>query len=138
MRKLEAKDFEDLIKRLNPFGFKDENGESMTFENYGECYLHALKVLKEQYPRGFIDMPLFIHDNMKVPLKTAAIFARRFKFKNMPGEVYGIPWGGENENPRYQAECFMRNLHSLSETEFSQGYFNDAWERFLNELKIEN
>ena len=36
---MKAESFEDLIKRFNPFGFKDEKKESMMFTDYGAVYL---------------------------------------------------------------------------------------------------
>lgn len=130
MAELKARNFEDLIKRLNPFGIKDEKGETMAFADYGKCYLHTLLKLRQMFPRGFIDMPLFLCSLTGIPLPDARRFAKKLPFVRLDREIYLCPWEDEASNPRYKAELIMRALHSLSETTFSPDFFGWAWEEF--------
>lgn len=129
---LKAKNFEDLIKRLNPFGFRQENGDSMTFADYGKLYLYTLKRLKSAFPKGYIDLPLFLHDMTKCPLSTAVRFVNKFTLITTDRGVCLCPWEDEKSNPKYTAEMIMRSLHTLSETKFSTDYYNWAWDKFVS------
>lgn len=129
MAELKAKSFEDLIKRFNPFGIKDEVGNSMVFEDYGEVYKYTISYLREHFPKGFIDVPLMLHQLTKVPLTDAQRFARNFKYISLNLDTWLIEWDCEELNPKYKCELLMRALHTLSETKFSPDYFNWAWEQ---------
>lgn len=130
---LKADGFEDLVKRLNPFGIRNIHGEPMAFSDYGECYLYVLKKLHEMFPRGFIDVPLFLQSITQVPFATAKMFADKFPFLKTENDMYVCAWSEPDSNPKYKAEMLMRALHTLSETNFSYDFFNYAWDKFMNE-----
>lgn len=136
MAELKAKNFEDLIKRLNPFGLRDENGEPLTFDDYGRCYFYVLVFLRERFHKGFIDVPLFLNMTTRIPLQDARRIAKKFPFIKMDSEIYLCAWEDREANPKYQAELLMRALHTLSETKFSTDFFNWAWEEFCRLEKI--
>ena len=131
---MKANDLAEFVKKYNPFGIKEGN-EIKKFENYGEVYLYALRLLRKHFPRGFIDVPLFIHIATGQPLAVCARIAKKSAFiTTVSGGIFiceainGVP-------PKEKYERLMKALHSLSNTKFSQDYFNWAWEEFL---KIKN
>lgn len=127
---IKTSSFEETIKKYNPFGVRDEKGEPMMFEDYGKCYLHVLKQLKKQFPRGFIDVPLFLMTLSRIPLNDARRFAKNSPFIKMDREIYLCPWEDEKSNTKYLAELLMRALHTLTETKFSTDFYNAAWNEF--------
>lgn len=124
---------ETLVKKHNPFFAKEEN-EIQYFKDYGEAYLYALRHLHKLFPRGYIDMPLYLHVTTGQTLLVCEREVMKMKmlktFNN--GVVLCEPIDGEL--PKMKYETIMRSLHSLSQTTFSQDYFNWAWDKFLQEL----
>lgn len=130
MNVLKAKNLEDLVKRLNPFGVKIDN-KLVTFDDYGEAYLYVMKYLHNKFPMGFIDVPMLITEMMGVPFKTGKLFTDRIiKYSRMENDVILCAWKDPNTNVRYIMELLMRDLHALSETSFSNEEFQKAWEEF--------
>lgn len=136
MAKLKAKDFEDLIKRLNPFGIRDEQGVACTFGDYGKCYYFVLMFLRTQFHKGFIDLPLAVHKLTKMPIQDAKRIARKFPFVKLDNDIIMCAWEDKESNPKQTAEMIIKSLHTLSETHFSNDYFNWAWDEFCRQEKI--
>lgn len=131
---MKAENFEDLIKRFNPFGFKDKNKESMMFKDYGAVYIYTMRKLYEEFPRGYIDVALFLHKMTLQPLAVTTMFCKKSTFVKCINK--GVYLCEPDENGLPPKGCYanlMKAFHTLSETNFSQDYFNDAWERFINE-----
>ena len=137
MAELKAKDFEDLIKRLNPFGIRAENGEATTFEDYGKCYYFVLKFLREKFHKGFIDLPLALHLLTQIPIHDARRIAKKFPFVKMDNDIVMCAWEDKESNPKQAAEMILKSLHTLSETRFSNDFFNWAWDEFCKQEKID-
>ena len=134
---MKANDLGKLIQKHNPFGFKEGN-EIKFFKNYGEVYLYALKLLKKHFPRGYIDVPLFLNIATGQPLSVCTEFTRRSSFLlTINGGIF-LCESADGQMPKEKYERLMRALHVLSNTQFSQDYFNWAWEEFVGELKIDN
>ena len=113
MNVLKAKNLEDLVKRLNPFGVKIDN-KLVTFDDYGEAYLYVMKYLHNKFPMGFIDVPMLITEMMGVPFKTGKLFTDRIiKYSRMENDVILCAWKDPNTNVRYIMELLMRDLHAL-------------------------
>ena len=137
MAVIKAKDFEDLIKRVNPFGIRVEGGEAASFTDYGKCYLWVLCFLRDHFLKGFIDVPLFLHQMTQMSLTDAKNIAKKLPFIEMEKEIFLCPWQGEEAEAKHQAELMMRALHSLSGTKFSNDFFAWAWEQFKIIEKID-
>lgn len=137
MAVIKAKDFEDLVKRVNPFGIRDEKGTAMTFNDYGKCYFFVLCFLYEKYPKGFIDVPLFLHELMGNTLNDARRIAKKLPFITTENEIFLCAWIDKVSKPKQQAEMLMRALHTLSDTKFSTDFYNWAWDEFCKLNKIE-
>ena len=129
---MKANDFGKLIQKHNPFGFKEGN-EIKFFKNYGEVYLYALKLLKKHFPRGYIDVPLFLNIATGQPLSVCTEFTRRSSFLlTINGGIF-LCESVDGQLPKEKYERLMRALHVLSNTQFSQDYFNWAWEEFVSQ-----
>lgn len=126
---MKADSIAEMIQKYNPFFFKEGN-EVKSFKDYGEVYLYALKLLEKHFPRGYIDVPLFLHIATGQPL---AVCEREIKKSSMLVTVNGgiiLCEAVNGEKPKEKYEKLMRALHTLSNTKFSQDYFNWAWEEF--------
>lgn len=76
---MKADGLAEMIQKYNPFFFKEGN-EILNFKDYGEVYLYALKLLKKHFPRGYIDVPLFLNIATGQPLAVCTEFTRRSSF----------------------------------------------------------
>lgn len=136
MAELNAKGFEDLVKKVNPFLMRTEDGESCTFQDYGKCYLFVLKWLRARFHRGFIDLPLALHKLMQIPIQDAKRIAKKFPFVSLDNDIYLCAWEDPESNPKQRAEMIMRSLHTLSDTKFSIDFYNWAWDEFCEQDNI--
>ena len=125
----------EMIQKYNPFFFKEGN-EILNFKNYGEVYLYALKLLKKHFPRGYIDVPLFLNIATGQPLAVCTEFTRRSSFLlTINGGIF-LCESVDGQLPKEKYERLMRALHVLSNTQFSQDYFNWAWEEFVSQSGV--
>lgn len=125
------KSFVDLIMRYNPFGFKKENGDTCIFKTYTDCYLYALKKLYLQFPRGYIDMALFVEAQTKLPFNDSVRVVKSWKSMDIQ-ETMLIDFTDEGVVPRYQLSGIMKALHTISETRFNDAMFLEAYQLFKN------
>lgn len=134
---LKAGKFQGIIEKVNPFGICDENGEPLIFADYARLYYFVLMFAKTRFPKGFIDIPLLLHQLIQISLPDARRLAKRLPFIKTECEIFLCGWEDKESNPKFQAEQLMRALHSLSDTKFSQDFFNWAWEQFAREEKLD-
>lgn len=134
---MKASNFEDLIKKYNPFGIKDEKGESMLFENYSEVYKYTLEVISREFPRGYIDLSILLNKLTQQPFSVCKMFVKKKAFlrnfgSNMLFDDYVLictPGCGIFEKEKIEA--LFKALHTLSETQFALGHFNVAWDDYI-------
>lgn len=127
--------FEDLIKRFNPFGFKKSNGETEAFKDYGDLYLFTMRHLAAQFPRGYIDMVLFLEARTQMPTDYLKRLVKTFKPLGLKYDVFLLEYWNEERGAKEGMERIMKCLHTISETNFNQSYFNKAWETFSYEME---
>lgn len=141
---MKAKNFEELIKKYNPFGIKDDEGDVMLFDDYGKMYSYVLKFLKEQCPKGYIDIPLLMHMLTRQPLSVCITFVRKNTFIRCLGGMQNIsrdyiyfcpPVDGVF--PKEKIENLFNAFHTISETHLMQGYFNVAWDEYI-QLRVKS
>lgn len=132
---MKVSDLGKWIMKYNPFFIKEGN-EIKHFNDYGEVYLYMLRLIRQHFPRGFVDVPLLLHIATGQPLSVCETFAKKSKFitTTCGGIVTFEPTKGTLPKGKY--ENLMRALHALSNTQFSQDYFNDAWSKFIEEIEI--
>lgn len=47
------------LEKLNPFGAVDENGQARLFNSPREAYLDIIRVMRREFPKGYVDLVLF-------------------------------------------------------------------------------
>lgn len=126
------KDFEEMIEKYNPFGFKQEDGKIEMYVDYGVAYFDCMKKIYEQFPKGLVDLILFLHQATTLPIRDA-----EREFKRM------IPFVGNceliavdfitptRESLVREMRPIMKALHTITETKFNESYFLQAVDKFL-------
>lgn len=133
------RDFADFIERFNPFGFKQPNGEVCIFEDYGKLYEYTLKKLYESFPRGYLDLSLFLHEQTGMPIGDCEDVVRGWKREGISSDVHLLEEGWEPnvERDRYLVNLF-KALHTISETKFDAAKFSQelvVFDRIRKERK---
>lgn len=126
-------DFAALIEQHNPFGIKGSAGNPLFFDDYEEVYSYVLKVVKDMFPRGYIDLVLLI--NILTHLNTNECYN---VFRGMRGlwgdqaeRLIKINWQNAQDynELREGLKILMRSLHVISETPFNDVMFEQAFQK---------
>lgn len=56
---------------VNPFAFRDQEHSLIIYRNPQEAYQLCIQMLWSEFPRGFVDIPLFMHKYQGLSLKQA-------------------------------------------------------------------
>lgn len=129
-------DFADLIERFNPFGFKEPGGKIRSFEDYGKVYEYTLEKLAMTFPRGYIDVPLFIHNETGMPIGDCENIVSDMKCYGLTEEEYLVEiWESGSERNTFFRQL-LQGLHMISETKFSESYYIQALRNFDVSLEI--
>lgn len=120
MRKmwLRAGNFVDMIVKYNPFGLKSQNGEPQFYETRYDNYLDVVKRLKEASPRGFLDVPLFLHENTGMPIDYCQRLVSE-NYKNGIEEEIFVVWDDGSAGEIW-LKRILEMLHSISGTELDK------------------
>jgi hypothetical protein len=126
---MKADSIEVLVKHHNPFFAKDGN-EIKYFRDYGEAYLYAMRKLDEQFPRGYVDMALYLHSTTGQPLLACEREVKKMKMLKRHNDYIVLLRDNRGEQTKERYEAIIKSLHQLSQTTFSQDFFNWAWQEF--------
>lgn len=133
--KLNPKDYVDIIKRFNPFGFRDDDNKSMVFMDYSLLYYWVMETLITAFPRGYIDLTIFIMKAMKITLPDAERIFKAYFQQTFKRDIQLIDLWDEESKLRND---FLKNLlvcfHQYSNSKFSNDYFLNA----LNMFNVRN
>lgn len=129
-KKLVYRDFEEMIEKYNPFGFK-EDGEIQCYLTYEDAYYAAMKKLKELFPRGYVDLPLYITMTTGLPLPDSEREFMRMRPIWGNEQVKLIDINEFSYGTQSDLESFIVSLHQITETKFCKSSFLEAYERFL-------
>lgn len=119
------KNFMDLIERFNPFGFKQENGDTQVFHTYKDCYYFTMRKLYLMFPRGYCDMALFLEAQTKLPFQDSLRVVKGWKTMGV-GEVMMIDFRTNDRARSHELTLVMKALHTISETKFNEAMFAEA------------
>ena len=86
--------------------------------------------LRKQFPKGFIDLPLFVHDMVGIPLQNAIDYCKKVKTVDLDDGIYLLAWSMPTMNPKQKASLLLQALHEIVDTQFSRGAFEVAWDEF--------
>lgn len=128
---IDTQAYKDLLDKFNPFGFKEPDGKSSVFSNYGELYYYVMEKIVTTFPRGYIDIDLFIVNEMKCSIADAEKIFHKYFRQCFHHECVLIELWNESSRER---DNFFRDLlfcfHATSETTFNVSYFKDAINKF--------
>lgn len=127
---LNQDDLSEIIEQHNPFFMKSPKGKICYFEDYVAVYLKTLRLLREQFPKGYIEMVLFLNDNCKTGISYGRELVRGWKREGYEGDPVLVEWNSNGVERYYTLRLLMKCLHTLSGTSFKEDMFKVALEKF--------
>ena len=76
-----------VMETVNPLGLTDCNNRLRIFHSANECYETCFKALYCTFPKGFIDIPLFMSRNMNLPLSKCIELCKHKQLAFIPWDV---------------------------------------------------
>lgn len=115
--------FSDFIEQYNPFGVLDSNKEVMKFGTTTDCYRFVIRTIIRLYPRGYIEIPLLIHELTGMPYRECRQFFNDTIRRNcnvdevMLVELWELnDMTDSGRTARKRLMRIIESLHEISET----------------------
>ena len=120
---MKRKDKEALrvaLGAINPFAFRGASGGITIYSSATEGYQLCLQMLWAEFPRGFIDLPYFMHKYQGLTLSEAMELTHR--------KQYGFVriWDSDSERRKPVLREVLQVLLSVSGVAFNEDYFLNA------------
>lgn len=123
-------DLEYIIERYNPFVFKDKEGRLLLFKDYTAAYKYTLKQLAKRFPKGYIDMTIFLCERMSISLKETVQEVTRWRKMGIKDDIFYLKiWERTTDRNTMLTEIF-KALHMISGTKFDEFSFRTAMKEF--------
>lgn len=127
--------FEEIMMAYNPFGFKKEDGKVCMFNSYADVYEYTMKKLYEKFPKGYVDLSLFIHEMCGMPLDEAESIVKGFRIQGVSDVMFQPElWRVDGMMMSHTLVKIMQALHCITETEFDSMMFQAALDNFINKV----
>lgn len=128
-------DLTDFIQKHNPFGVKNEDGEIQYFKTYKEAYLYVFRLLHTHFTRGYVELPLLLHELTQMKSTECTRMMHLFKSEWGKDEVRLMEYNFLcEENSFEDLRIILRTLHRLSGTQFDEEMMLQARAVFRNQL----
>lgn len=105
---------------INPFAFRTSSGGLMVFKTPEECYQMCLQMLWAEFPRGFVDIPLFMVKYQALKIRDAEEYCGR--------KQYALVrlWDSSSDTRKQKLREILSVLLKVSEVGFNENYFLSA------------
>lgn len=120
---------EDFILEHNPFVFRDEKDHFCYFKNLALVYKELFERMFKRFPKGYIEMSLFLVEECHFELQDAKDFVHSWMKLGYKGDPVVINW----EAPAMRdvtLRQIVQGMHTLPETEFNESMFRSALNLF--------
>lgn len=105
---------------INPFALRTQGGSLMVYKTPQECYQVCLQMMWSEFPRGFVDIPLFMSKYQGLKLKDAEALCGRKQYALLR------LWDAESELRKQRLREILAVLLKVSEVDFNESYFLNA------------
>ena len=123
-------DLKYIIEKYNPFVFKDKEGKILLFKDYTAAYKYTLKQLAKRFPKGYIDMTIFLCEQMSISLKETVQEVTQWKEHGIKDDIFYLKiWERTTERNSMLTDIF-KALHMISGTKFDEISFRTAMKEF--------
>lgn len=128
------KDYEDIVGRYNPMGIRTDKGP-LSFATLTEAYYYVIEKLFVTFPRGYLDLPLFVCKETNINIRDAERFVKIYGRTMGCDEIMLIKlWCKNRERDEFLRRlCNM--LHMVTGTTFKNDFFLEALNRFDNQYE---
>lgn len=123
-----------MLERYNPFALVDGEGALEKFENENDAYFEVIKRLYEMFPRGFVDVALFMVRQQGITLTQAEYLLKGREYCVL--QIY-CPY---DEERNLKLRLITQKLLEVTDISWSQVAFQNAvyrYDRYLLEKQAE-
>ena len=119
MKKELKKQVNELLASRSPFGIQAE-GRLLTYERAGQAYYEALMLLWSEFPRGFIDVPLFMwkHQGLSITEARQVCHHREYCLCRI--------WDVDDKDRRNQLRQVLQVLLRVTDVDFDEEAYQTA------------
>ena len=128
-------DYESTIATYNPFGMVQYFGRPLCFNSLDAAYFYLFRSLLTQFPKGYIDLVVFIHENTHCKNMDARSFVKSLEKLGIK-DVSIVPLHESSAVLENYFENLCIALHSITESKYDRAFFLDALQRYYNYLEI--
>lgn len=125
MKKTEIAKMRGVLQKANPFLILERGTETPeTYATDVDAYYDVLIRLFSAFPRGYMDLPLFLYDNMGMNINDAELMCGQRQIFELP--LYDIDFPDRKDKLR-EALCVLLKLTGCK---FNEQAFTTALTRF--------
>ena len=130
-------DLVDFFDNYAPLLLKDKAGRFMSFPDWTKMYLHLLRKLREEFPRGFIEVAYYLGVHYEMRNVEVEPFLQQCKNRHGQEKILMVNWLAMEPVDIDQLSKFCMTLHYLTETRFRLDLFREACQIFKGVKKYE-
>lgn len=121
--------YQEVLTRHNPYGFTVPNTDKIVpldFPNIIEAYKYTLERLYLMFPRGYIDLTLFVAKNTPLDFRDAERYVATMKRLGIEKDVILIDGWTPSKKRDSTLKLIFIALHTATYTPFQEGFFLTA------------
>lgn len=122
-----------MLERYNPFALVDADGALEKFEDENAAYFEVIKRLYEMFPRGFVDVALFMVRQQGITLTQAEYLLKRREYCVL--QIF-CPYDDERNS---KLKTILQKLLEVTDISWSQRAFLNAvyrYDKYLLEKQV--
>lgn len=125
-----------IMQLTNPFWITNDDKTFMQFKVPTDCYFQLMVIVWNEYRRAYIEIPLLLTRLYRFYSYADCVsIASRFKPMGLD-TIACFEWGSK-ESKQFMHQLMMC-LCNLCETTFVNDYFENAWNKFIYRIQLEN
>lgn len=132
--KVQKCNIEEFFDQYNPLALKSEKGKILFFKEYRDCYYTFLLMLKERYPKGYVDVVHMFVGFGYLKSYDAERHINCCRALGLQQEML-VNWE-DADSVKSQLEIICRSIQDLIETPFQKDMFLAAVNKYLFENKL--
>lgn len=120
MKARERETLRTALGIINPFALRTASGNLMVFKTPEECYQTCLQMLWAEFPRGFVDIPLFMVKYQDIKVREAEELCGRKQYALLR------LWDSSCEIRKQKLREILSVLLKVSDVDFNESSFLSA------------
>ena len=126
-------DLMELMDEHAPLLLRDDDGRLMFFKSFKKMYLELLKQLRRDYSRGYIEVAHYLDRHYNFSIYEVDAQLKYWNRKYQLPAIFMVNWNALEDIDYKQLKMLCQCLHEITETQFSEVNFKEAFEEYKNQ-----